>query len=148
MAYQEISDDFWKKVEPLLAPFKRKKIGWQPAPGRPAHLNGILYVLKTGCQWHYLPPCHGSKSTVHAHFQNWVSAGVFAEIFRLKAEDYQALHQIRWTWQAINGMLVQAPVRGQPVGLEDEALDAIRPIWDAVAARLICMWIKTGSRWG
>ena len=27
MAYQEISDEFWAKVEPLLEPFKRKKSG-------------------------------------------------------------------------------------------------------------------------
>jgi len=27
MAYQDISDEFWAKVEPLLEPFKRKKSG-------------------------------------------------------------------------------------------------------------------------
>jgi putative transposase len=51
-----------------------------------------------------------------------VSAGVFAEIFRLNAEEYQELQGIQWAWQAIDGALVQAPVRGQPVCLEDEAL--------------------------
>lgn len=106
----------------LVRAFQAEKIGWQPAIGFPAHLNGIFYVLKTGCQWHYLSPGHGSKSTVHAHFQNWVSAGVFADIFRLNAENYQELHGIKWEWQAMDGALVQAPVRGQPVCLEDEAL--------------------------
>lgn len=27
MAYQEIFDDFWRRVEPLLEPFKQKKSG-------------------------------------------------------------------------------------------------------------------------
>ena len=123
MAYQEISDDFWKKVEPLLAPFKRKKSGGSLPLDFRLLLNGIFYVLKTGCQWHYLPPCYGSKSTVHEHFQHWASAGVFAEIFRLNAKKYQELHGIHWEWQAMDGALVQAPVRGQPVCLEDEALE-------------------------
>ena len=60
MAYQEISDDFWEKVEPLLAPFKRKKSGGSLPLDFRLILNGIFYVLKTGCQWHYLPPCYGS----------------------------------------------------------------------------------------
>ena len=44
-----------------------------------------------------------------------LSAGVFAEIFRLNAEKYHELHGIQWEWQAMDGALVQAPVRGQPM---------------------------------
>ena len=47
---------------------------------------------------------------------------MFAEIFRLSVEGYQELNGIEWEWQAMDGALMQAPVRGQPVGLEDEAL--------------------------
>ena len=79
MAYQEISDDFWNRVEPLLEPFKRKKSGGSPPVEFRRILNGIFYLLKTGCQWGYLPACYGSKSAVHEHFQRWVHAGVFAD---------------------------------------------------------------------
>ncbi len=122
MAYHEISDDFWNPVELLLEPFKRKKSGGSPPLDFRRILNGIFYLLKTGCQWGSLPACYGSKSAVHEHFQRWVHAGVFAEIFRLSVEDYQELNGIEWEWQAMDGALMQAPVRGQPVCLEDEAL--------------------------
>jgi putative transposase len=122
MAYHEISDDFWNRVEPLLEPFKRKKSGGSPPLDFRRILTGVFYLLKTGCQWGYLPPCYGSKSAVHEHFQRWVHAGVFVEIFRLSIEEYQELNEIEWEWQAMDGALMQAPVRGQPVCLEDEAL--------------------------
>ncbi|WP_420886147.1 transposase [Candidatus Contendibacter odensensis] len=52
---------------PLLEPFKRKKSGGSPPLDFRCILNGIFYLLKTGCQWGYLPSCYGSKSAVHAH---------------------------------------------------------------------------------
>jgi transposase len=57
MIIHEISDDFWRKVEPLLAPFKRTKPGGSP----PRDFRSMLKILKIGCQWHFLPPCYGSK---------------------------------------------------------------------------------------
>ncbi|MBK9952930.1 MAG: IS5 family transposase [Candidatus Competibacteraceae bacterium] len=122
MAYHEISDDFWNQVEPLLEPFKRKKSGGSPPLDFRCILNGIFYLLKTGCQWGYLPSCYGSKSAVHAHFQRWVHAGVFTEIFRLSVEKYQALNGIEWEWQAMDGTLAPAPVRGQSLCLTEEGL--------------------------
>lgn len=74
-------------------------------------LSGILYLLKTGCQWNCLPAGYGSKSAVHEHFQRWVAGGVFTELFRLSAEDYEELCGFEWAWQSMDGSLVQAPVR-------------------------------------
>jgi len=122
MVYQEISDAVWSKVEPLLVPFRRKKSGGSPPVDFRRLLNGMFYLLKTGCQWSQIPAGYGSKSTVHEHFQKWVQAGVFAEIFRLQAEEYQTLHGIEWEWQAMDGTLVQAPVRGQSLCLAEEGL--------------------------
>ena len=50
MACQEISDAVWSKVEPLLVPFRRKKSGGSPAVDFRRLLNGMFYLLKTGCQ--------------------------------------------------------------------------------------------------
>ena len=76
MAYQEISDAVWSKVEPLLVRFRRKKSGGSPPMDFRCLLNGMFYLLKTGCQWSQIPACYGSKSTIHEHFQKWVQAGV------------------------------------------------------------------------
>ncbi len=60
----ELSDSLWVQIEPLLPKVKsryrgrgkqRKHIGGRP-PAEPLGLmSGILYVLRTGCQWNALP---------------------------------------------------------------------------------------------
>ena len=122
MAYKEISDEFWERVEPFLEKFKRKKSGGSNPLDFRKILNGIFYLLKTGCQWQYIPRCYGSKSTIHEHFQKWVADGVFSEVFRLSVEEYDELIGIDWEWQMMDGFLVQAPVHGQKLCLGEEGL--------------------------
>ena len=40
-------------------------------------LDGILYILRTGCQWKMLPSEFGSGSTCHRRFQEWNKLGCF-----------------------------------------------------------------------
>jgi transposase len=46
----QISDDLWKKISPLLG--RQKRPGTAGRPQLPYRLvfDGILYVLRTGCQ--------------------------------------------------------------------------------------------------
>lgn len=111
MSCLEISDRLWERVEPLLEPFKRRRPGGSKPLEFRTVMNGILYVLKTGCQWDCLPACYGSKSAVHEHFQRWVAAGVFKEMFRWSAAEYEELEGFDLAWQSMDGSLVQAPVR-------------------------------------
>ncbi len=43
-------------------------------------VGGILYVLKTGCQWKAMPQEFGSGSAIHAYFQDWGRRGVFQRL--------------------------------------------------------------------
>ena len=64
----DLSDEQWAVIEPLL---KRR------GPGRPMKLalravvNAILYVLRTGCQWAYLPKEYPNFNSVYYHFHKW-----------------------------------------------------------------------------
>ncbi|MCI9444921.1 MAG: transposase [Oscillospiraceae bacterium] len=40
-------------------------------------LEGVFYVLRTGCQWKALPREYGSGSTVRRTFPKWLAAGFF-----------------------------------------------------------------------
>ena len=40
-------------------------------------LEGIFYVLRTGCQWKALPKEYGASSSVHDYFREWSEAGFF-----------------------------------------------------------------------
>lgn len=111
LTYHEIPDVLWERIEPLFSRFQRKKSGGSaPIPFRTL-LAGMLYRLKTGCQWSMIPKLYGSKSTLHEQYQRLVHAGVFAEILHIVATEFHALSGFDFEWQAMDGSLVQAPVR-------------------------------------
>jgi len=107
----DVPDALWEKVEPILAPFRRKMSGGVPPIESRRLLAGMLYQLKTGCQWNMIPRCYGAKSTLHEHFQRWTKAGVFAEIASLAAQNFDEHVGFDFSWQSMDGTLVQAPVR-------------------------------------
>lgn len=60
-------------------------------PNRAA-MDGIFFVLRTGCQWNALNAtgiC--SSSSAHRRFQEWVQAGVFHQCWALGLETYEEL---------------------------------------------------------
>lgn len=109
--YKEISDNFWTVVEPLFEPFKRVHPGGSPSLPFRTILNGIFFLLKTGCQWCMIPEKYGSKSTIHEHFQKWVQARVFQRMHQMNVEGYDELKGIQWDWQSMDGALIVAPTR-------------------------------------
>lgn len=68
----DLTDEEWAIVEPLLPPERRVS--------RREVLNGILYVLTTGCQWRMLPKDFPPRSTVHYYFVDWHGDGTLARI--------------------------------------------------------------------
>ena len=49
----DLSDAEWAVIEPLIPPGRRG--GRRRSVDVRAVLNGVLYVLETGCQWRHLP---------------------------------------------------------------------------------------------
>ena len=63
----EIPDDLWEKVEPVILGAKEplpKLTGRKRVNPRPI-LNGIIFRLRSGCQWNHLPKTFGDDSTIH-----------------------------------------------------------------------------------
>jgi putative transposase len=77
----DISDAQWALIEPHIPPV-------HPG-GRPRKtdvreaLNAILYILRTGCQWRYLPVDFPPKSTVWRYFDEWRHNGTLDTIHDL-----------------------------------------------------------------
>ncbi|MDE7403245.1 MAG: transposase [Muribaculaceae bacterium] len=40
-------------------------------------LNGVLYLIKTGCQWKLLPKDFPKWRTVYEFYRKWISIGLF-----------------------------------------------------------------------
>jgi len=65
----ELSEDYWKKIEPLLPVPKQKKKSGRPRKSDRKIMSDIFYLLFTGCQWKALPRSYGAPSTIHDRFQ-------------------------------------------------------------------------------
>jgi len=120
-----LSDDLWNRIEPLL-----------PAPPSPADhplgchrsrvpnrrfMEGILFVLRTGCQWNALNGtgiC--SSSTAHRRFQEWCKAGVFMEFWKAGLLEYDFLKGIDWSWLSMDGAMGKAPLGGKRYGSQPD----------------------------
>ena len=72
----DVTDAEWDLVRPVLVSSKHKG---SPSP-EPAILNGVIYVLSTGCQWRALPKDLPPKSTVHGWFVRWHCDGVLERL--------------------------------------------------------------------
>ena len=83
-----IPDDLWEEFELVLPPRKPARTVGRPAVPFRKVLNGVLYVLRTGCQWKKVPKEFGSGSTCHARFQEWIGIGVFKKVWKRLLEIY------------------------------------------------------------
>jgi len=97
----DLSNKEWELLRPLLPE--------RAATGRPriddrTTLNGILYVLSTGCRWEDIPPeRYGSGKTCWYRFTAWSKRGV---------------------WNAIAGVLLLELNRRRKLNLTNTYLDA------------------------
>jgi transposase len=74
----DLTDAEWKLVERLIPPAKRG--GRKRTVNVREVLNGIFYVLSTGCQWEALPKDLPPKSTVWDYFDLWGWDGTLERI--------------------------------------------------------------------
>jgi putative transposase len=115
----EIDDDLWQRIEPILledapptpkAHGGRSRINWRSA------LNGIIFRLRSGCQWNKLPKQFGDDSSVHRWFQRWSRNGVFERIWALLLGECEEFGSVDWRWQAADGRLGKARFGGEKGG--------------------------------
>jgi transposase len=91
--------DVWNEVKEILPKEKPPKTLGRPSVPYITVLDGILYVLRTGCQWKSLPKKYGSGSTCHRRFQQWVRMGVFQKLWVRLLEIYVYVRGIKWRRQ-------------------------------------------------
>ena len=74
----DLTDAEWGFVTPLIPPARRgggkRKVNIREV------VNGLLYVLSTGCQWRAIPKDFPPKSTVYGYFDLWTYDGTLERI--------------------------------------------------------------------
>lgn len=107
---QLVPDRLWDILEPLLPEDTPKPRGGRPRIENRAALAGILFVLRTGCPWSYVPQemgC-GSGSTCWRRLRDWQQAGVWTRLERELLQRLSDADQIDWSRAAVDSMSVSA----------------------------------------
>ena len=112
-----IPDDLWNSIAHLFGPEKRPNTIGRPSVPFRRIFDGIIYVLRTGCQWQAVPRQeYAAGSTVHGRFTKWVKSGAFEKAWALLLNRYDKLHGIEWKWQAMDAAIMKAPLGGEETG--------------------------------
>ena len=99
-----ISDELWERIAPVFkqlcppAPVGRKRtVDFRRV------LEGVIFRLRSGCQWNHLPLEFGDDSRIHHWFQVWVRCGLFQRIWKELAVECDELGGLDWSWQSADG---------------------------------------------
>src|SRR3954468_19735653 len=141
--YFRLPRPLWRKVKKCL-PKKRKKAteGGRPRASDRAVINGIWYVLWTGCQWKAIHrDWFGvSSSVIHERFQRWTRMGIFEKLMKRMAQYYAKERDgVAWRWQAMDSKSSAAPLGGEKTGKNPTDRGKL-------GAKINLLWSMRGAR--
>src|SRR3712207_3190196 len=105
-----VSDEVWRAIEPLIPPEPPKPKGGRPRVSDRACLTGIVFVLKTGLPWEYLPreAGWGSGVTCRRRLRDWQRAGVWERLHRTLLDWLGDADRIDWSRASVDSASVAA----------------------------------------
>ena len=112
MKDQQINDVLWQSIEPLLPSRKYPKGGRPRVPDR-ACLEGILFLLRTGCTWNRLPSEYPDDVTCWRRFHEWTQAGVWPRLQQILLQEFEDLRAIDWSRGVIDSASMRALFGGR-----------------------------------
>jgi transposase len=83
----DLTDDEWVLVEPLIAPSKTS--GGKRTVIMKEVVNGLMYVLSTGCQWRVIAKDLPPKSTIHGYFDLWTYDGTLQRLYNVDRLNFE-----------------------------------------------------------
>jgi len=109
-----LTDEQWKKIEPLLPQPKRRKRGRPPKDNR-CVLEGILWVLKTGARWRDVPKDFGVSSSVcWKRLRRWDEQGVWLRLWRAFLSELDQRDRLDWEETFLDGSFAPAKKGATP----------------------------------
>jgi transposase len=113
-------------IEPLIPP--AKKGGNKRTVDVRAVINGVMYVLSTGCGWRYIPKDLPPRSTVHDYLSLWEWDGTLDRIHHalyVKCRE-QAEREASPTACVIDSQSVKSAEKGAPASIRRGSMRAKR----------------------
>ena len=118
MAKPLLTDELWERIKRQIPPEPPKRKGGRPRVSDRAGLTGILFVLKTGTPWEYLPRemgC-GSGMTCWRRLRDWQAACVWQKIWQALLDELGQADAIDWSTSALDSCSVRALFGGRRPG--------------------------------
>jgi transposase len=118
MAHALLPDELRSFIETQLPVYRPSPKGGRPRIDNRAALTGILFVLKTGIPWEYLPRelgC-GSGMSCWRRLHEWMLAGVWQRIHEAILRRRREYDQIEWERASIDAASVPSPLGGEHTG--------------------------------
>lgn len=111
-----IPDDLWNEIKNILPNEKPENTIGRPIVPYRKVFDGIMFILRTGCQWKMLPKEYGSGSTCHRRFQEWRESDIFDKLWTRLLQIYDLKKGIKWNWQSLDSISVKSPLGGEMTG--------------------------------
>ena len=115
MAKPTLPDELWSILQPLLPVHTPSPKGGRPRIDDRSAVTGILFVLRTGIPWEYLPQelgC-GAGMSCWRRLRDWQQAGVWQKLHEAMLHRLRESDQIEWERASIDSASVPSPPRGQ-----------------------------------
>ena len=112
----EIPDHLWEQIHPVILDLDPPQGTGRKRADPRRMLDGIIFRMRSGCQWNRLPRELGDDSTIHRTFQRWVELGVLEGIWAVLVEGCEELGGVDWEWQSADCSMGKARSGGGAIG--------------------------------
>jgi transposase len=117
MAKPMLTDELWQRLAPLFPPHPPRPKGGRPPVADRTALTGILFVLKSGIQWEWLPKELGcSGMTCWRRLRDWQVAGLWQRLWQSLLDELGRADAIEWQRAIVDSSSVRAVFGGRPRG--------------------------------
>ena len=107
MSRYSLTDREWNSIRVFLPEERPKKPGRPWMPHRQI-IDGILWVLRTGCVWADVPREFGKSKTIYNRFRRWTREGLWEKIFESLIRHRDASGKINRSLWCVDSSVIRA----------------------------------------
>ncbi len=105
----EIPDDLWQRIEPVILELDPPRGKGRKRVNQRKMLEGVIFRMRSSCQWNRLPKELGDDSTIHRTFER----GVLERVWAVLIEECRELDGVDWEWQSADCSMGKARLGGR-----------------------------------
>src|SRR5512147_2077757 len=120
----DLTDEEWALIAPRLPPARRG--GNKRTVNLREVVNGLMYILSSGCQWRAIPKDLPPRSTLYDYFDLWSWDGTLDRIHHALYVEARAEREASPTTAIIDSQSVKSAEKGGPASTRMATMRARR----------------------